>query len=72
MIQINLFTNRNRLSDIEKKLIVTKEEEKEGINGKFRFNRYTLLYIRQINKDLLNSTGNYWYIEYLIITHNGK
>ena len=59
MIQINLFTNRNRLSDIEKKLIVTKEEEKEGINGKFRFNRYTLLYIRQINKDLLNSTGNY-------------
>ena len=33
-------------------------------------NIYTLLYIRQINKDLLYSTGNS--IQYLIVTNNGK
>ena len=31
---------------------------------------YTLLYIKQINKDLLYSTGNY--IQYLVITYNGE
>ena len=36
-----------------------------GIN-KFAINRYTLLHIKQINKDQLYSTGNY--IQYLIIT----
>ena len=33
-------------------------------------NIYTLLYIKQINKDLLYSTGNS--IQYLVITDNGK
>ena len=33
-------------------------------------NRYTLLYVKQINKDLLYSTGTY--IQYLVITYNGK
>ena len=34
-------------------------------------NRYTLLYIKEINhKDFLYSTGNY--IQHLIITYNGK
>ena len=33
-------------------------------------NIYTLLYIRQINKDLLYSIGNS--IQYLVITNNGK
>ena len=42
-----------------------------GINWEFRINRYTLLYIKQINnKDLLYSTGNY--TQYLVITCNGK
>ena len=41
------------------------------INKEFGINRYTLLYIKQINnKDLLHSTGNY--IQYLIINYNGK
>ena len=31
----------------------------EGINQEFGINRYTLLYIKQINKSLLYSTGNY-------------
>ena len=42
-----------------------------GINEEFGINRYTLLYIKWIkNEDLLYSTGNY--IQYLIITYNGK
>ena len=41
------------------------------INSEFGMNRYTLLYIKQINnKDLLYSTGNY--IQHLVITYNGK
>ena len=40
-------------------------------NQEFAINRYKLLYIKQINNnDLLYSTGNY--IQYLIITYNGK
>ena len=31
MIQMNLFTNRNRLTDIENKRMVTKGERGEGI-----------------------------------------
>ena len=40
------------------------------INSEFGINRYTLLFIKQINKDLLYSTGNY--IQYLVITYNGQ
>ena len=41
------------------------------ISQEFGINRYTLLYVKQItNKDLLYSTGNY--IQYLVITYNGK
>ena len=57
-----LIYNRNRFTDIENKLMVTKGERREweGINKKFEINTYTLLYIKQINnKDLLYSTGNY-------------
>ena len=60
--------NRNRLTDVENKLMVTK-----GQSGgdKVRINRYTLLYIKKMNnKDLLYSTGNY--IQYLVITYMGK
>ena len=63
--------NRNKLTDIENKFMVTKVEKRGGINWEFGINRYTLLYIKQIdNKDLLYSTGNY--IQYLVITYNGK
>ena len=48
----------------------TKEERWGGINWEFGISGYTLLYIKEINKDLLYSTENY--IKYLVITHNGK
>ena len=42
-----------------------------GMNPEFGVNMYTLLYIKEItNKDLLYSIGNY--IQYLVITYNGK
>ena len=37
--------NRNRLTDIENKLMVTKGESGGGINWEFGINCYTLLYI---------------------------
>ena len=49
--------------------MVTKGE-RGGINKEYRINRYTLAYIKQINKDLQYSTGKY--IQDLVITYNGK
>ena len=49
--------------------MVTKGEG--GVNKEFGINRYTLLYVKQMNnKDLLYSTGHY--IQYLVITYSGK
>ena len=49
--------------------MVTKGESER--RDKMGINRYTLLYIKQINnKDLLKSPENY--IQYLIIIYNGK
>ena len=61
-LQVNLFTKQSRLTDIENKLIVIKEEKggKENIQ--------TTIY--KINKDWLCSTGNY--IQYLAISYNGE
>ena len=42
---MNLFT-KQRLTDVENKPIVTKGKRKGGINWEFRFNRYTLLYMK--------------------------
>ena len=42
-----------------------------GINQEFGINKYMLLYLKSINnKDLLSNTGDY--IQYLVITYNGK
>ena len=38
-----------------------------GINWESGINIHTPLYIKEINKDLLNSTGNY--TQYLVITY---
>ena len=38
--------NRNKLTDIENKFMVTKVEKRGGINWEFGINRYTLLYIK--------------------------
>ena len=60
--------NRNSLTDIEDKLIVTLGKGWGGINLELGVNRYTLPCINLINnKDLLYSIGNY--IQYLVITY---
>ena len=47
MIQINLFTNRNRLTDLENKLTVTSGEGRGGrIDWEFGIDMYTLLYLK--------------------------
>ena len=64
--------NRNRLTDIENRLVVAKGERDEGgIDWEFGISRYKLLYIEWINnKVLLYSTENY--IQYPVINHNRK
>ena len=64
--------NRSRLTDIENKTNYGYQRGRwGGINWEFGINRYTLLYMKQINnKNLLYSTGNY--IQYLVITYKGK
>ena len=57
---------KNRLTDIENRLVVANEEECE-----FGINRGKLLYVGWVNnKVLLYSTGNY--IQYPVTNHNEK
>ena len=52
-------------------LWLPKRKARKGINEEYGINSYIPLYIKYIsNKDLLYSTGSY--IQYLIITFNGK
>ena len=67
VIQIHL-QNKNRFTGIENKLVVTKDEIRGGTHLEFGTNRHTLLCIKQVNKDLLYSTGNC--IQYRVITYN--
>ena len=53
-----------------KNLWLPKGREGEVKNWDHENNRNILLYINQINKDLLYSTENY--IQFLVITYNGK
>ena len=64
--------NRNRLTDIENKFLVTKGEEGGGgIDEVYEINKHIQPQIRQINnKVLLYSTEKY--IQYLLITYSGK
>ena len=66
--------NRNRLTDIENKLMDIKGERRGGINQEFGMKIYILyIYIIQkVNKDLLYSTGKYTQYLVIIITYNGK
>ena len=65
-------THRNRLTDIENRLVVAKGEAGgRGMEWEFGISRCKLLYTEWINnKVLLHSTGNY--IQYSVINHNGK
>ena len=51
MTHMNLLTQQKQ-THIENNLIVAKEE-RGGINWELMINRYKLLYIKQMNKDLL-------------------
>ena len=64
--------NRNRLTDIENRLVVAKGEGGGGgMQREFGISRCKLLYIEWLNnKVLLYSTENY--IQYPVINHNGK
>ena len=69
MLQSTYLQNRNRITDIENKFMVAKEEREA--DKLIEINIDTALYIKQIiNKALLDSTRNY--TQYLIITTNGK
>ena len=72
MTQMNLSTNRNRLMDIENRLVVAKGEGVgRGMEWEFGISRCKLLYIDWINnKVLLYSTENY--VQHPMIKHNGK
>ena len=45
MIQMNLFT-KHRLTNIENKFVITKQNRKWGINYEFCISIYILLYIK--------------------------
>ena len=65
--------SRNRLTDIENRIVVAKEEEgvEEAQDLSFGFSRCKLLYVEWINnKVLLYSIGKY--IQYPAINHSGK
>ena len=64
--------NRNRLTDIENRLVVDNGEGcGGGMDGEFGISRCKLFYMWWINhKALLYSTGNY--IQYPQISHNGN
>ena len=67
---MNLSTKQNRLTNIENRLVVAKQEG-EGRDWEFAVIGGKLLHIGWVNnKALLYSTGNY--IQYPAINHNGK
>ena len=72
MIQMNLFTKQKQTHRHKKQTYGYQREKRKGEkNQEFEMNRYTLLYIKQINnKGLLNSTEGD--VQYLVIAYNGK
>ena len=63
--------NRNRLTNTENKLEVTKREREDGVtNQGYEINKYKLEYVKLLsNKDTPYSTEDY--IHHLVITNNG-
>ena len=71
MAQMNLLQNRNRLTDIENRLVVSQGEERSVMDWEFGVSRYKVLHLERIsNEVLLYSTGNY--IHSLGIDHDGR
>ena len=70
MIQMNLFVKQKQTYRHRKQTYSYQRGEGGRVNQAFGISRYPLLYIKQINKDLPYSTGNY--IQYIVINHKGK
>ena len=72
MTQMNLSRTKNKIRDIENRLVIVKVEGGgRGKKWKFGISRCKLVYIEWINnKVLLYSTGKY--IQYFVITYKGK
>ena len=70
-IQMNIFRRQKQTQRYKKnKFMITKGKVGIGISQEFEINIYILIYRKQINKDLLYSTGNY--IQYFTVTSNEK
>ena len=75
MAHIYLFMKKKQIHRHKKKIMVTKRDLAGGINQEFRISRQTLLYIKQVNKDLTvqyrelcvlgNSNGKEYEKEYI-------
>ena len=70
--KLTYLQNRNRLTDIENRLVVAKGEEGgSGMDWEFAVSRCKLLHLEWIsNEVLLYSTGNY--TQFLGIDHDGR
>ena len=56
---VEMMQGRNRDTDVEKKLMVTKSSKRGGMNQESGIDIYTLLCIQQItNENLVYGTGN--------------
>ena len=68
---MDLFIKQKQTHRLRKQTWLPRGKGPGGTNYEFAINRYTLLYIKQINdKDILYSTRKY--TEYFVITSNGK
>ena len=72
MMQMNLPSNRNRLTDIKNTLVVASGEGVKATHREFGISRYKLVYGEWIesNTVLLYSTRNC--TQYPVINHKGK
>ena len=71
MVQMNLLTKQNRVTDVENKLMLQGRKLRGGINWEMGTDIHTTLYIKQItNKDIPRNTGNT--TQYSIMVYRGK
>ena len=70
--KMNLYKSRNKVTDVENKLLVTGGKQDGGNKlGDWDWHIYTLLHIKEItNKDLLYSMGNN--TQQFVMTYMGK
>ena len=53
-VKVNLFASRNRVTDVENKLTVTRKGRADGMNGVIEIDIYTLLCLKQITTEHLS------------------